>query len=34
MPYVVDLDHCLLKPWNPKGQHQSPVVGSLLEAWL
>ncbi|GAB2966518.1 hypothetical protein GCM10023080_030570 [Streptomyces pseudoechinosporeus] len=33
MPYVVDLDHCLLKPWNPPEEHPYAVVGSLLEAW-
>jgi thioredoxin reductase (NADPH) len=31
---VVDLDHYLLKPWNPPEQNLYPVVDSLLEAWL
>jgi thioredoxin reductase (NADPH) len=31
---VVDLDHYLLKPWNPPEQNLYPVVDGLLEAWL
>ncbi|MFE7122638.1 FAD-dependent oxidoreductase [Streptomyces sp. NPDC057617] len=31
---VVDLDHYLLKPWNPPEEHLYPVIDSLLEAWL
>jgi thioredoxin reductase (NADPH) len=31
---VVDLDHYLLKPWNPPEQHLYPVIDTLLEAWL
>ena len=30
---VVDLDHYLLKPWNPPEEKLYPVVDSLLEAW-
>jgi thioredoxin reductase (NADPH) len=30
---VVDLDHYLLKPWNPPEEHLYPVVDSLLDAW-
>jgi thioredoxin reductase (NADPH) len=30
---VVDLDHYLLKPWNPPEEHLYPVVDQLLEAW-
>ncbi|MEU3188888.1 FAD-dependent oxidoreductase [Streptomyces sp. NPDC006923] len=31
---VVDLDHYLLKPWNPPEQHLYPVIDTLLDAWL
>ncbi|GIH11128.1 fused response regulator/thioredoxin-disulfide reductase [Rhizocola hellebori] len=31
---VVDLDHYLLKPWNPPEENLYPVVDALLEAWL
>src|SRR5688572_2409030 len=31
---VVDLDHYLLKPWNPPEENLYPVVDSLLDAWL
>ena len=31
---VVDLDHYLLKPWNPPEENLYPVVDGLLEAWL
>lgn len=31
---VVDLDHYLLKPWNPPEEHLYPVIDSLLEVWL
>jgi thioredoxin reductase (NADPH) len=31
---VVDLDHYLLKPWNPPEQNLYPVVDGLLDAWL
>ncbi|MGI8331822.1 FAD-dependent oxidoreductase [Actinomadura scrupuli] len=31
---VVDLDHYLLKPWNPPEENLYPVVDSLLEVWL
>jgi len=30
---VVDLDHYLLKPWNPPEENLYPVLDSLLEAW-
>ncbi|MFK0110671.1 FAD-dependent oxidoreductase [Streptomyces sp. NPDC091217] len=30
---VVDLDHYLLKPWNPPEEHLYPVIDGLLEAW-
>jgi len=30
---VVDLDHYLLKPWNPPEEHLYPVVDDLLRAW-
>jgi thioredoxin reductase (NADPH) len=30
---VVDLDHYLLKPWNPPEEHLYPVVDELLRAW-
>jgi thioredoxin reductase (NADPH) len=31
---VVDLDHYLLKPWDPPEEKLYPVVDSLLDAWL
>ncbi|MEO3809045.1 FAD-dependent oxidoreductase [Sphaerisporangium sp. B11E5] len=31
---VVDLDHYLLKPWNPPEEKLYPVVDELLDAWL
>ena len=31
---VVDLDHYLLKPWDPPEEKLYPVVDSLLETWL
>ena len=31
---IVDLDHYLLKPWNPPEEKLYPVVDALLEAWL
>jgi thioredoxin reductase (NADPH) len=31
---LVDLDHYLLKPWNPPEEKLYPVVDGLLEAWL
>jgi thioredoxin reductase (NADPH) len=31
---VVDLDHYLLKPWDPPEEKLYPVVDSLLEMWL
>jgi thioredoxin reductase (NADPH) len=31
---VVDLDHYLLKPWDPPEEKLYPVVDSLLELWL
>src|SRR4030088_2585298 len=31
---VVDLDHYLLKPWDPPGEKLYPVVDALLESWL
>ncbi|MCA1218637.1 FAD-dependent oxidoreductase [Streptomyces sp. 8L] len=31
---TVDLDHYLLKPWNPPEEHLYPVIDTLLEAWL
>ena len=31
---VVDLDHDLLKPWDPPEEKLYPVVDGLLEAWL
>ncbi|GGO01710.1 fused response regulator/thioredoxin-disulfide reductase [Microbispora rosea subsp. aerata] len=31
---VVDLDHYLLKPWNPPEEKLYPVLDTLLEAWL
>src|ERR1700733_15955360 len=30
---VVDLDHYLLKPWNPPEEKHYPVIDTLLEAW-
>ena len=30
---VVDLDHYLLKPWDPPEEKLYPVIDSLLEAW-
>jgi thioredoxin reductase (NADPH) len=30
---VVDLDHYLLKPWDPPDEKLYPVVDALLEAW-
>ncbi|MCT9933432.1 FAD-dependent oxidoreductase [Planotetraspora sp. A-T 1434] len=30
---VVDLDHYLLKPWNPPEEKLYPVVDALLDAW-
>jgi thioredoxin reductase (NADPH) len=30
---VVDLDHYLLKPWNPPDEKLYPVVDSLIELW-
>jgi thioredoxin reductase (NADPH) len=31
---VVDLDHYLLKPWDPPEEKLYPVVDAMLEAWL
>src|SRR5215218_4985549 len=31
---VVDLDHYLLKPWDPPDEKLYPVVDSLIELWL
>ncbi|GAA2397859.1 FAD-dependent oxidoreductase [Catellatospora methionotrophica] len=31
---LVDLDHYLLKPWNPPEEHLYPVVDDLLQSWL
>src|ERR1700685_853051 len=31
---IVDLDHYLLKPWDPPEEKLYPVVDGLLEAWL
>jgi len=31
---VVDLDHYLLKPWDPPEEKLYPVLDALLEAWL
>ncbi len=31
---VVDLDHYLLKPWDPPEEKLYPVVDALLELWL
>ena len=30
---VVDLDHYLLKPWDPPEEKLYPVIDGLLEAW-
>ena len=30
---VVDLDHYLLKPWDPPEEKLYPVIDSLIEAW-
>src|SRR6059036_1014259 len=30
---VVDLDHYLLKPWDPPEEKLYPVLDDLLEAW-
>ncbi|MBL7497235.1 FAD-dependent oxidoreductase [Frankia sp. CNm7] len=30
---VVDLDHYLLKPWNPPEEKLYPVIDGLLDAW-
>ncbi|RCG26256.1 response regulator [Sphaerisporangium album] len=30
---IVDLDHYLLKPWNPPEEKLYPVVDALLDAW-
>src|SRR5436309_10260684 len=31
---VVDLDHYLLKPWDPPEEKLYPVVDALIELWL
>ncbi|WP_169947736.1 FAD-dependent oxidoreductase [Microbispora sp. H11081] len=31
---IVDLDHYLLKPWNPPEEKLYPVLDTLLESWL
>src|SRR4030081_1460235 len=31
---VVDLDHYLLKPWDPPEEKRYPVIDSLIEMWL
>ena len=31
---IVDLDHYLLKPWDPPEEKLYPVVDTLLESWL
>ncbi|MFF0148011.1 thioredoxin reductase (NADPH) [Amycolatopsis sulphurea] len=31
---VVDVDHYLLKPWDPPEEKLYPVIDSLVEAWL
>jgi thioredoxin reductase (NADPH) len=31
---VVDLDHYLLKPWDPPEEKLYPVIDSLIEMWL
>src|ERR1700745_1278866 len=30
---VVDLDHYLLKPWDPPEEKLYPVIDALLDAW-
>src|ERR671932_2891663 len=30
---IVDLDHYLLKPWDPPEEKLYPVIDALLEAW-
>ena len=30
---VVDLDHYLLKPWDPPEEKLYPVIDGLLEEW-
>src|SRR6187551_2819702 len=30
---VVDLDHYLLKPWDPPEQNLYPIVDSLIDMW-
>ena len=30
---VVDLDHYLLKPWDPPEEKLYPVIDALIEAW-
>ena len=32
--HVVDLDHYLLKPWDPPEEKLYPVVDALLDAWM
>ncbi|GLX97824.1 FAD-dependent oxidoreductase [Herbidospora sp. NEAU-GS84] len=31
---LVDVDHYLLKPWNPPEEKLYPVIDSLLDAWI
>src|SRR5438128_414868 len=31
---IVDLDHYLLKPWDPPEEKLYPVIDALLDAWL
>src|ERR1700716_4284084 len=31
---VVDLDHYVLKPWDPPEEKLYPVIDALLEAWM
>src|SRR5215203_430972 len=31
---VIDLDHYLLKPWDPPEEKLYPIVDSLIELWL
>ncbi|GAA3801496.1 response regulator [Sphaerisporangium flaviroseum] len=31
---IVDLDHYLLKPWNPPEEKLYPVVDAMLDAWI
>src|SRR6266567_3543781 len=31
---IIDLDHYLLKPWDPPEENLYPVVDAMLEAWL